>query len=172
MSEIEKLNMIAEWQEQHKQLIEDLNNSKKRIEELEKENAQWKQRNETLKDALEHARKIYGDELEKSYKENAEFKEQLYAFDEEREKIRKENAELKKRVENQKSFLERIRAKFELGEINRKEIEGYLESDQLTNAKELLKKLYLEIRGYMNDQGFDMNVINEVYDFIKSEVEK
>lgn len=35
MSEIEKLNMIAEWQEQYKQLIEDLDNSKKRIEELE-----------------------------------------------------------------------------------------------------------------------------------------
>jgi DNA repair exonuclease SbcCD ATPase subunit len=27
--------MIAEWQEQHKQLIENLDNSKKRIEELE-----------------------------------------------------------------------------------------------------------------------------------------
>ncbi len=35
MNEIEKLNMISEWQEQHKQLIEDLDNSKKRIEELE-----------------------------------------------------------------------------------------------------------------------------------------
>lgn len=35
MSEIEKLNIIAEWQEQHKQLIEDLYNSKKRIAELE-----------------------------------------------------------------------------------------------------------------------------------------
>lgn len=35
MNEIEKLNMIAEWQEQYKQLIEDLDNSKKRIEELE-----------------------------------------------------------------------------------------------------------------------------------------
>ena len=35
MSEIEKLNMIAEWQEQYKQLIEDLDNSKKRIAELE-----------------------------------------------------------------------------------------------------------------------------------------
>lgn len=44
------------------------------IRELEKENAQWKQRNETLKDALEHARKLYGDELEKAYKENAELK--------------------------------------------------------------------------------------------------
>ena len=40
MSEIEKLNMIAEWQEQHKQLIEDLDNSKKRIAELKKENAE------------------------------------------------------------------------------------------------------------------------------------
>ena len=43
---------------------------------------------------------------------------------------------------------------------------------QLAKAKELLKKLYEETRGYMNDQGFDMNVINEVYDFINSEVEK
>ena len=34
MTEIEKLNMIAEWQEQHKQLIEGLDNSKKRITEL------------------------------------------------------------------------------------------------------------------------------------------
>ena len=42
MSEIEKLNMIAEWQEQHKQLIEDLNNSKKQIADLEKENAELK----------------------------------------------------------------------------------------------------------------------------------
>lgn len=43
MSEIEKLNMIAEWQEQYKQLIEDLDNSKKRIAELEKENAELKE---------------------------------------------------------------------------------------------------------------------------------
>ena len=55
--------------------------AEKRIAELEKENAQWKQRNETLKDALEHARKIYGDELEKSYKENAELKEKLEITD-------------------------------------------------------------------------------------------
>ena len=37
MSKIEKLNMIAQWQEQHKQLIEDLDISKKRIAELEKQ---------------------------------------------------------------------------------------------------------------------------------------
>lgn len=45
-------------------------------------------------------------------------------------------------------------------------------SKQLAEAKDLLKKLYKETRGYMNDQGFDMNVINEVYAFINSEVEK
>lgn len=43
MNEIEKLNMIAEWQKQHKQLIQDLDNFKKRILELEKENKQLKQ---------------------------------------------------------------------------------------------------------------------------------
>ena len=52
-----------------------------------------------------------------------------------------ENAELKSRVENQKSFLERIRAKFNLGELERKEIEGYLEGEKLTKAKEIIKKL-------------------------------
>lgn len=52
MSEIEKLNMIAEWQEQHKQLIEDLDNSKKRITELEKENRE-------LKTKLLQEREIY-----------------------------------------------------------------------------------------------------------------
>ena len=51
-----------------------------------------------------------------------------------------ENNELKTRVENQKFFLERIRAKFNLSEIDRKEIEGYLESEQLTKAKELLER--------------------------------
>lgn len=45
-----------------------------KVIDLEKENVQWKQRNETLKDALEHARKVYGDDLEKSYKEIAELK--------------------------------------------------------------------------------------------------
>lgn len=49
----------------------------KNLAELEKENAEWKQRNETLKDALEHARKLYGDELEKAYKENAELESQV-----------------------------------------------------------------------------------------------
>jgi hypothetical protein len=56
--------------------------------------------------------------------------------------LEEENAELKERVENQKSFLERIKAKFELGKIDRKEIEGYLESEQLTKAREIILRLY------------------------------
>ena len=60
MSEIEKLNMIAEWQEQHKQLIEDLNNSKKRIADLEKENAE-------LKNKVEMSNKVYNDNLDYSH---------------------------------------------------------------------------------------------------------
>ena len=55
--------------------------------------------------------------------------------------LEKENAELKTRVENQKSFLERIKAKFNLGKLERKEVEGYLESDQLTKAKDLIRNL-------------------------------
>lgn len=65
---------IADLEGQVTRAFDVLAFKRKRIEELEKENVQWKQRNETLKDALEHARKVYGDELEKSYKEIAELK--------------------------------------------------------------------------------------------------
>ena len=74
MSEIEKLNMIAEWQEQHKQLIEDLDNSKKRITKLEKENARLKEINAHT---LSHLNLDNGEliiENEKLKKENAELK--------------------------------------------------------------------------------------------------
>jgi len=50
------------------------------VGKLLEENAEWKKRNETLKDALEHARKVYGDDLEKSYKEIAELKEAIKHF--------------------------------------------------------------------------------------------
>lgn len=62
-------------------------------------------------------------------------------LEEENNRLKAENKELKTRVENQKSFLERIRAKFELGEIERKEIEGYLEGEQLTKAKEIIREI-------------------------------
>ena len=60
--------------------------------------------------------------------------------------LQQENAELKTRVENQKSFLERIRTKFKLGELDRKEIEGYLEGDQLTKAKEHIENLLYYVK--------------------------
>jgi cell division protein FtsB len=66
------------------------------IKELQEENAQWEQRNETLKDALEHARKIYGDELEKSYKEIAELKEELNEWKNEWHDLRKNPNDLPK----------------------------------------------------------------------------
>ena len=94
--------------------------------------------------------------------------------------LKKENTELKKRVENQKSFLERIRAKFELGEIERKEIEGYLESEQLTKAKEIILRLYNAGRDVLmcraEEKAYDnlSNAINDksIEQFLNSEVEK
>lgn len=90
------------------------------VSKLEKENAQWKQRNETLKDALEHARKLYGDELEKAYKENAELK-------------------------GLKDVATLIRANNDtvttLMQLNNMLVE---KSQQLTKAKELLKKMSYE----------------------------
>ena len=90
--------------------------------------------------------------------------------------LEKENAELKERVENQKSFLERIRAKFELGEIDRKEIEGYLENDQLTKAKDHIKKLLDCLKQDTNDPQTNYYVcqyMDKAEQFLKdSEVEK
>ena len=65
--------MIAEWQEQHKQLIEDLDNSKERINELEKENADLKADIELLKNG--ETLKELQTEVFKLTKENAELKE-------------------------------------------------------------------------------------------------
>lgn len=63
MSEIEKLNMIAEWQEQHKQLIEDLDNSKKRTTELEAENAELKDDNKVMADNYSKMEQKFYDNL-------------------------------------------------------------------------------------------------------------
>ena len=76
-----------------------------------------------------------------------------------------EIAELKTRVENQKSFLERIRAKFNLGEIDRKEVEGYLEGDQLTKAKEIIKRL-LKVT-YGEGWNYSLQVKVEAEKFLK-----
>lgn len=112
----------------------------KRIEELEKDNAELKS------------------ELTKKADTNHSLVEQMADLE-------SKNAELKTKVENQKSFLERIRAKFELGEIERKEIEGYLESEQLTKAKEI-------IRQFLNDYPvITKELLDKLEQFIK-DVEK
>lgn len=88
--------------------------------------------------------------------------------------LEKENTELKTRVENQKSFLERIRAKFELGEIDRKEIEGYLESEQLTKAKEIIREfMKYEINEYDGSLEIHFEELKkQAEQFLNSEVEK
>ena len=93
-------------------------------------------------------------------KENAEFKEQLYAFDEEREKLRKENTELKadndaikfamtmsEKVEKQLRE-ENAKLKEKLKPENCLKLlakEGYIKftSEQLTKARELLERLLI-----------------------------
>ena len=87
----------------------------KRIAELEKINAELKADNDARKFAMAMSEKV-------------------------EKQLRKENAELKQKVENQKSFLKRIKAKFNLGKLERKEIEEYLDGEQLTKAKALLKE--------------------------------
>ena len=104
-------------------------------------------------------------------KENARLVTNEKSLLAERKIIVKENAELKERVENQKSFLERIRAKFELGEIDRKEIEGYLESEQLTKARELLRKWVELFKPKL--EGYPITPIQEQTEqFLNSEMEK
>jgi Type IIA topoisomerase (DNA gyrase/topo II, topoisomerase IV), A subunit len=110
----------------------------KRIADLEKENAQWKQRNETLKDALEHARKVYGDDLEKSYKEIAELKRDK----EDLIFIRNQNA---------KCMCE--------------------DKENLTKAKEIIKKLLYALKNEDSDYTFALEnthpVLAEAEQFLK-----
>lgn len=54
--------------------------------------------------------------------------------------MEKRITELEQKVENQKSFLKRIKTKFNLSELERKEIEEYLDGEQLAKAKALLKE--------------------------------
>ena len=81
--------------------------------------------------------------------------------------LEKENAELKTRVKNQKSFLERIRAKFNLGKLERKEIEGYLTNEQLSAAKDLIRNLLRVTYGEGWNYSLDVKVKAE--DFLGGE---
>lgn len=126
MSEIEKLNMIAEWQEQYKQLIEDLDNSKKRIADLEKENAELK----SLKDVADLIR------LNNSHiVAMAQLNNNNVA-------LRKENAELKEINEGYCRSRDRL---ISIGFPNFKDCKEYAEKlkeleKELTNAKEIIKE--------------------------------
>ena len=77
--------------------------------------------------------------------------------------LEEENAELKTRVKNQKSFLERIRAKFNLGKLERKEIEGYLTNEQLSAAKDLIRNLLRVTYGEGWNYSLDVKVKAEQF---------
>ena len=121
------------------------------ITELEKENAELKQAKEGK--VVEHF-EAYG-----QCRDSRRIAE-----------LEKENAELKTRVENQKSFLERIKAKFELSKIDRKEIEGYLESEQLTKAREIIRDFLSVAIDYIDKEDKNYSLIEEGQQLL-SEVE-
>ena len=73
--------------------------------------------------------------IETLEKGNAEFKEQLYAFDKEREKLRKENAEVRTQLTNAKNYL-----RFLLGVVHIKNTYNELIEEQITEAKQFLKE--------------------------------
>ena len=150
MSEIEKLNMIAEWQEQYKQLIEDLDNSKKRIAELEEKlaNADYQlegRDNEIaeLKKSCDETQELLDKQIEATFK------------------LDKENAELKEDLETQKR-------------INREMISPALDRviKQLTKAKELLAK-WVELFKPKSETALPTPIQVDTEQFLKeSEVEK
>ena len=174
MNTIERLNMIAEWQEQHKQLIEDLENSKKRIAELEH---QLTHRN--CLDCSNHSSKLRMRNLELE-KENAELIKGLgcetcqihleyMRLNNKIAELEKENAELKKA--NKKLF----------GRFYEKGVKDYCEvENQLTKAKNVIKKFYdfvnngVEYDPEHPQEYTDLwnKLCAEAEQFINSEVEK
>ena len=97
-------------------------------------------------------------------KENAELKDKLNNLASVAEvrlanwqKYEKENAEQKKKIENLQKYLDTQNCYRECAETWVK----------LTKTKELLKKLYDETRGYINDQGFDVKILAETEQFLK-----
>ena len=132
MNEIEKLNMIAEWQEQHKQLIEDLDNSKKRIEELEKDKAYTEgQLDEQIQATL------------KLQKENAELK----AFRQDCVKLTEDNVVIvRQRAETSKQLTKatELLRKLVLEVTGYEEIYGYDTCEPVQEAEQFLKDSEVE----------------------------
>ena len=71
--------------------------------------------------------------------------------------LKEEIAELKKKIENLQKYLDTRNCYRECAETWVK----------LTKTKDLLKKLYDETRGYINDRGFDVKILAETEQFIK-----
>lgn len=145
MSEIEKLNMIAEWQEQYKQLIEDLDNSKKRIVDLEKENAE-----------LRKVAEFQQSSNMSRHFENKKLKEGLAV-----------GSTFNKALNSMNKNLEEERDKYRNMVLDK--------DDQLTKAKEIIKKLYSHVfqgMGFMELNDYNVQKA-EAKQFLKdSEVEK
>ena len=101
MTTLDKLNMIAEWQEQNKQLIQDLENSKKRIAELEQviaNNAYY-----------QNGYKVGQNEISLKYEKKLFEKNNAIEIREFRIKeLEKENAELKERETEAKEIIDKF----------------------------------------------------------------
>ncbi|MBO7715832.1 MAG: hypothetical protein J6S85_19875 [Methanobrevibacter sp.] len=89
-------------------------------------------------------------------RENAELKLKLEALDgqtpwkdiKDKSEVIKENAELKERAD-------------------KADLDSVLFFSQLCKAKEIIERLYDEIRGYINDQGFDIKILADAEQFLK-----
>ena len=75
------------------------------------------------------------------------------------QKYEKKNAEQKKKIENLQKYLDARNCYRECAET----------WEKLTKTKDLLKKLYDETRGYINNQGFDIKILAETEQFLKGE---
>ena len=89
-------------------------------------------------------------------RENAELKLKLEALDgqtpwkdiKDKSEVIKENAELKERAD-------------------KADLDSVLFFSQLCKAKEIIERLYDEIRGYITDQGFDIKILADAEQFLK-----
>lgn len=129
-----------------------------RNEELETEN-------EELNDKLNNLSKVAEVRLanwQKYEKENAELKNQVSFLEDNLRVARKDRENLQLDVaKGLKEFVKDYPATALRYLANEKYVE------QLTKAKELLKKLCNETRSYINDQGFDIEILTEAEQFLK-----
>ena len=117
MTEIEKLNMIAEWQEQHKQLIENLDNSKKCITDLEEKIS-------VLLSCKNCPENKGGYICEKEYENKCLAQKMQYI-----KELQKENTELNKKLSDAETDYDKM---------------FWQKNEIISNAKEIIKKMLYE----------------------------